>query len=173
MDNNSNPEQVWIPLEAQQGRLATLVKLSQVNDNPDFLGWFNRLLHDNSIPLSFDYEGEISNDVLNDQSYRNVNSVGDLMDWCSNRTKLFQAQRLAYFKPVRIEIMNDKVGLVCTTDTRTDMIYIPDSIKTIAVYPDAAWDDEVLDALQHTTDTFKDSMLYSSNIIAFICEPLF
>lgn len=173
MDNNSSPEQVWIPLEAQQGRLATLVRLSQVKGNPDFLGWFNRLLHDNSIPLSFDYECEISNRVLNDNSYHDVNNVGDLMDWCSNRTELFQAHRLAYFKPVRIETMNGKVGLVCSTNARTDMVYIPDSIKSIAVYPDDVWDDGVLNTLQHTTDTFKDSMLYSSNIIAFICEPLF
>ena len=173
MDNNSSPEQVWIPLEAQQGRLATLVRLSQVKSNPDFLGWFNRLLHDNNIPLSFDYEGEISNKVLNDNSYRSVNSVGDLMDWCSNRTELFRAQRLAYLKPVRIETMNGKVGLVCSTNACTDMVYIPDSIKSIAVYPDAAWDDGALHTLQHTTDTFKESMLYSCNIIAFICEPLF
>ena len=173
MENNSSPEQVWIPLEAQQGRLATLVKLSQVKGNPDFLGWFNRLLHDNSIPLSFDYESEISNEVLNDNSYRSVNSVGDLMDWCSNRTELFRAQRLAYLKPVRIETMNGKVGLVCDANTNADMIYIPDNIKTIAVCPDAAWDDDVLNTLHHTTDTFKESMLYSCNIIAFICEPLF
>ena len=173
MDNNSTPEQVWIPLEAQQGRLATLVQLSQEKGNPDFLGWFNRLLRDNNIPLSFDYEGEISNEVLNDSGYRDVNSVGELMDWCSNRTELFQTQRLAHFKPTRIEIMNGKVGLVCETNTHADMVYIPDGIKSIAVYPDQAWDDKVLSTLQHTTETFKDSMLYSCNIIAFICEPLF
>lgn len=173
MDNNSTPEQVWIPLEAQQGRLATLVRLSREKGNPDFLGWFNRLLHDNNIPLSFDYEGEVSNKVLNDNGYRGVSSVGDLMDWCSNRTELFQTQRLAHFKPTRIEIIHDKVGLVCDKNTHADMVYIPDSIKTIAVYPDQAWDNKVLDILPHTTDTFKDSMLYSCNIIAFICEPLF
>lgn len=173
MDNNSTPEQTWIPLEAQQGRLATLVRLSQDKGNPDFLGWFNRLLHDNNIPLSFDYEGEVSDKIMNDDGYRRLSSVVDLMDWCSNRTELFQAQRLAHFKPVRIEILNDKVGVVCDNITNADMVYIPDSIKTIAVYPDQAWDDNVLNVLHHTTDTFKDSMLYTCNIIAFICEPLF
>lgn len=173
MDNNSTPEQVWIPLEAQQGRLATLVRLSQEKGNPDLLGWFNRLLHDNNIPLSFDYEGEVSSGVLNDDSYRNVGGVGDLMDWCSNRTELFQAQRLAHFKPTRIEIKDDVVGIVCTTDTSADVVYIPDNVKCIAVYPEEAWDDEVLNTLSHTTTTFKDSFLYSCNIIAFICEPLF
>lgn len=173
MDNNSTPEQTWIPLEAQQGRLATLVRLSQDKGNPDFLGWFNRLLHDNNIPLSFDYEGEVSDKIMNDDGYRRLSSVGDLMDWCSNRTELFQAQRLVHLKPVRIEILNDKVGVVCDNITNADMVYIPDSIKTIAVYPDQAWDDNVLNVLHHTTDTFKDSMLYTCNIIAFICEPLF
>lgn len=173
MDNNSNPEQVWIPLENQQSRLALLVKLSQVKGNPDFLGWFNRLLNDNHIPLSFDYEGEVSDKVLNDHNYRDVGSVGDLMDWCSNRSELFQAQRLINFKPTRIEIKDDKVGLVCNTSTNADAVYIPDGIKTLAVYPDQVWDDKVLSSLQHTTDEFKDSVLYSCNIIAFICEPLF
>lgn len=173
MDNNSTPEQVWIPLAKQDGRLATLVRLSTSKENPDFLGWFNRLLHDNNIPLSFDHEEEVSNSILNDPSHRNVTTAGDLMDWCSNRTELFQAQRLAYFKPVRIEIMNDKVGLVCDTETNADRVYIPEVIKVIAVYPDAAWDDKVLNTLHLTTETFKDSLLYSCNIIAFICEPLF
>lgn len=173
MDNNSTPEQVWIPLDAQQGRLATLVKLSEKKGNPNFLEWYNRLLHDNNIPLSFDYECEISNNVLSDDSYRNVGTVGDLMDWCSNRTELYQAQRLAHLLPSHIAVMNDKVGLVCEVDTNSDMFFVPDTVKTVAVYPDQAWDEKVLETLDQTTDTYKDSILYSCNLIAFISEPLF
>lgn len=173
MDNNSTTELVWIPLDAQHGRLATLVKLSQKKGNPNFLQWFNRLLSDNSIPLSFDYESEISNVVLNDVSYRNVGTVGDLMDWCSNRTELYQAQRLSHLRPSHITIVDGKVGLTCEVDTNADVFFVPDTIKTVAVYPDQAWDEEVLETLDQTTDTYKDSILYSCNLISFISEPLF
>lgn len=173
MDNNSNPEQVWIPLEAQQGRLATLVKLSQVKGNPDFLGWFNRLLHDNSIPLSFDYEYEISDQVMSEHSCREIGTVGELMDWCTNRTQLFMDQRLIRFHPHHLEVRNEVVGLVCNSTASQDEFFIPDSVKSVTALPDQAWDDELLKNLHNTTMSYKDSILYSCNIIAFICEPLF
>lgn len=173
MDNNSSQQQVWIPFKAQEGRLSTLVKISNQDGFPDFIGWFNRQLEDNNIPLSFDYESEITNQVMKEHGLREIGTVGDLMDWTANRTELFKAQRLIRFQPRYIETREGIVGLVCDTAPNADEFFIPDSIMTTALFPDQVYDEAELNAVKTATSTYKDSILFSCHIIAFICDPLF
>lgn len=173
MDNNSTPEQVWIPLEAQEGRLATLVKLSGLHGLPNFLEWFNRLLCDNNIPLGHDLESELSQRVTQEHDVYRPATIGELMDWCTNRAELFQSQRLSRITPKALQVVNDRVGLACELNGDTYNLFIPDSIRVVAVIPEAAIGEVALNQLKSTTQDNKDNVLCSCNIVAFICDPLF
>ena len=115
----------------------------------------------------------MSDRVRNEHSCREIGTVGDLMDWCTNRTQLFMEQRLIRFRPSRMEVRDGVVGLVCESTASADESFVPDTVKAVTALPDQIWDEELLKNLHNTTSSYKDSILYSCNIIAFICDPLF
>lgn len=169
MDNNTNQDQVWIPLANQEAMLAKLAKVSNQDGYPDFISWFNQLLQDNDIPISTDNGEVITAKVIGEHKNAVLPTVGDLMDWASNRTELYMPTRLENFKPAYLEIRDGVVGVTCDLVDKLSEAVAPTELKVAALFPAPVWEEAQFNAIKTASQSYKESALYSCNIIAFIC----
>ena len=156
----------WIPFANQNNAIVKLY-----THFPKFIEHLNRQITELNIPVAFDYENEVTNDVIHFfETTKPIGSYLRLWEYQKVTVARYRNQRLVHLTPTRIHAVNGVLGVEFKYHgSLEDNLWLPKTVKVVGnFYPEKTDDFR----LYNTFNAKQLSMaMYGTTIYSFIVEP--